>query len=154
MGNQLRAIYDRILEFQNVANRIHDEAMAEWDARQTSSLLVRARTEEGEYGTSEERERMDRERRRVYTKNKLASAKAQLRIVTQSYGDMVRTFLFQLACSHDECLQWLSFRLDFNQHYKRRDSRLSKPLTFSARMSNMSGVNSPMTGSQMSNYGF
>jgi gamma-tubulin complex component 3 len=69
--------------------------------------------------------------------------------VNQSYGDMVRTFLFQLTCSHDESLQCLSFRLDFNQHYKKRDSRLSKPLTFSHRRISMSGANSPMTGSQM-----
>ena len=41
--------------------------------------------------------------------------------------------LFQLTCSNDESLQCLSFRLDFNQHYKKRDSRLSKPLTFSHR---------------------
>ena len=32
----------------------------------------------------------------MYTKNKLGSARAQLRIVSQSYGDMVRTFLFQV----------------------------------------------------------
>ena len=33
----------------------------------------------------------------MYNKSKLGSAKAQLRIVSQSYGDMVRTFLFQVA---------------------------------------------------------
>ena len=32
----------------------------------------------------------------MYSKSKLGSAKAQLRIVSQSYGDMVRTFLFQV----------------------------------------------------------
>ena len=32
----------------------------------------------------------------MYNKSKLGSAKAQLRIVSQSYGDMVRTFLFQV----------------------------------------------------------
>jgi len=94
-------------------------------------------------------ESRDRERRRMYNKSKLGSAKAQLRIVSQSYGDMVRTFLFQLTCSNDESLQCLSFRLDFNQHYKKRDSRLSKPLTFSHRRMSMSGHGSPMTGSQM-----
>ena len=41
--------------------------------------------------------RRDRERRRMYNKSKLGSAKAQLRIVSQSYGDMVRTFLFQVV---------------------------------------------------------
>ena len=32
---QPRPIYDRILEFQTIANRIHDDTGTEWDARQT-----------------------------------------------------------------------------------------------------------------------
>ena len=46
--------------------------------------------------------RRDRERRRMYNKSKLGSAKAQLRIVSQSYGDMVRTFLFQVDAGRDD----------------------------------------------------
>jgi len=148
--NQLRAIYDRILEFQTIANRIHDDAVAEWDARHTRNLLINAKTKAGGYGTTDQIDQQDRERKKTYIKNKLGSARAQLRIVSQSYGDMVRTFLFQLTCSHDESLQFLSFRLDFNENYKKRDSRLSKPLTFShRRMSGMSGMSTPMMGSQM-----
>jgi len=146
---QLRAIYDRILEFQTVANRIHEEAVVEWDARQARVALMEARSRGGDYGVTEESEEKDKERRRVYTRSKLPSVKAQLRIVSQSYGDMVKTFLFQLTSSNDESLQCLSFRLDFNQHYKKRDSRLSKPLTFSHRKMSMSGMNSPMSHSQM-----
>ena len=79
--------------------------------------------------------------------------------------DLISRLLSQLTCSNDESLQCLSFRLDFNQHYKKRDARLSKPLTFSHRYStfqmpssfekrvfrrmSMSGHGSPMTGSQM-----
>jgi len=146
---QLRAIYDRILEFQAVAGRIHQEAVVEWDARQARVAVSEARSRGGEFGVTEEEEGRDKDRRRMYSKSKLGSAKAQLRIVSQSYGDMVRTFLFQLTCSHDESLQCLSFRLDFNQHYKKRDARLSKPLTFSHRRLSMSGHGSPRTGSQM-----
>ena len=36
----------------------------------------------------------------MYNKSKLGSAKAQLRIVSQSYGDMVRTFLFQVDINY------------------------------------------------------
>jgi gamma-tubulin complex component 3 len=124
--------------------------VAEWDARQTRSLLIISKTKGGGYGTTEQMDTQDRDRRKVYTKNKLGSARAQLRIVSQSYGDMVRTFLFQLTCSNDESLQCLSFRLDFNSHYKKRDSRLSKPLTFSHRRMSMSGMSTPMTSSVLS----
>ena len=49
--NQLRAIYDRILEFEAVAARIHEEAVAELEARVAREGRVAARTREGEYGT-------------------------------------------------------------------------------------------------------
>merc|ERR1719378_575493 len=53
---QLRAIYDRILEFQTVANRIHEDAVEEWDARQTRQLLIDSATGAGGYGTTEQQE--------------------------------------------------------------------------------------------------
>ena len=59
-------------------------------------MLVDNKTKAGGYGTTEQMEQQDKDRRKVYTKNKLGSARAQLRIVSQSYGDMVRTFLFQV----------------------------------------------------------
>ena len=51
----------------------------------------------------------DRERRRMYNKSKLGSAKAQLRIVSQSYGDMVRTFLFQVGGQLLTLAKWVLF---------------------------------------------
>jgi len=77
---QLRAIYDRILEFQAVAGRIHQEAVVEWDARQARTALTEARTRGGDFGVTEEAEARDRERRRMYNKSKLGSAKAAPRL--------------------------------------------------------------------------
>ena len=122
----------------------------QWEARQTRQLLIESSTKAGGYGTGEKEEREDKERRRVFAKTKLGTVRAQLKIVNQSYGDMVRTFLYQLTASNDESLQCLSFRLDFNSHYKKKDSRLSKPLMFSARRLSMSGNNSPMSSSFVS----
>ena len=108
----------------------------QWKARQTRQtrhLLVDSATRAGGYGTSEADQIEDKERRRTYVRTKLGSVRAQLKIVSQSYGDMVKTFLYQLTCSNDDGLQSLSFRLDFNSHYKKKDSRLSRPLMFSSR---------------------
>jgi len=140
---QLRAIYDRILEFQAIANRIHDDAVEEWEARQTRQLLMDSATRAGEYGTTEAEEKSDKDRRKTYTRTKLGSVRAQLKIVSQSYGDMVKTFLCQLTSSSDDGLQSLSFRLDFNSHYKKKDTRLSRMSMFSARRVSNSGYNSP-----------
>ena len=95
----------------------------QWEARQNRQLLMESATRGGDYGTGDQEEEEDRERRRVYLRTKLGSVRAQLKIVSQSYGDMVKTFLFQLTCSNDDGLQSLSFRLDFNSHYKKKDSR-------------------------------
>lgn len=147
MLTQLRAIYDRILEFQGIQDRLHEESAAEFESRLARERAIQAKTTKGGYGTSADLELQDEERRKSYAKSKLGSLKAQLKIVSQSYQDMVRTFLFQLTCSNDESLQCLSFRLDFNQHYKRKDSRLSRPLTFSHRR--LSGFNQSMSSSQL-----
>jgi len=57
----------------------------------------------------------------------------------------VKKFLLMLASQSEVSLQLLSFRLDFNEHYKRLDSRLTAPLTYQhRRLSEMgSGKNVP-----------
>ena len=115
----------------------------QWEARQTRQLLMDSATRAGEYGTTEAEEKSDKDRRKTYTRTKLGSVRAQLKIVSQSYGDMVKTFLCQLTSSSDDGLQSLSFRLDFNSHYKKKDSRLSRMSMFSARRVSNSGYNSP-----------
>jgi gamma-tubulin complex component 3 len=46
---------------------------------------------------------------------------------------MVRTFLLHLNCSLDQSLQFLSFRLDFNEFYKKKDARLGTSQTLQHR---------------------
>jgi len=144
---QLRTIYDRILEFQSIQEKLYQDTIAELEARNAYTARVSSRGAEGTYGTTEEEEQLENDRRRDFVKSTLAAAKANLRIVSLSYQDMVRTFLFQLTCSNEESLQCLSFRLDFNQHYKKKDSRISRPLTFANKR-----MNSSMSGSMQSSF--
>ncbi len=144
--NQLRAIYDRILEFQAIQNRLYVASTSEAEARLEQREALRRRERAGQYGTTAEEEDRARRRRRAFEKQTLAGLKSQLKIVSQSYQDMVRTFLLQLAVSGDQALQCLSFRLDFNQHYKRKDARLHQPLTYQA-----SRMRESLQGSQYSN---
>jgi len=127
---QLRAIYDRILEFQGIQSRLYAAASTEAEARMEEAETLRRRGRAGHYGITAEEEESMKRRKRAFTRTTLSAIKSQLKIVSQSYQDMVRTFLLQLAESGDQALQFLSFRLDFNQHYKRQDARLHTPLTF------------------------
>ena len=122
---QLRAIYDRVVEFDAVQNRLYSEALAEAEARR--SFENRSKR------TSRALDDVDLERQHTFAMEVMPKLETQLKIVSQSYQDMVRTFLLQLTVSQDQSLQCLSFRLDFNTHYKRKDSRLGAPLTFQHR---------------------
>ena len=63
----------------------------------------------------------------------LNSTRVALRILAQSYQEVVKKFLLLLASHPDISLQLLSSRLDFNDHYKRHDNRLAAPLTYQHR---------------------
>ena len=130
---QLRAIYDRILEFQNIQNKLYLAAVTEVEARKAFDDQIAAKGARGTYGLTRADEQKDLKRRHEFVRVILPNIEAQLKIVSQSYQDMVRTFLLQLACSQDQSLQFLSVRLDFNEHYKRKDARLGAPLTFQHR---------------------
>ena len=127
---QLRAIYDRIVEFQNIQNKLYLEAITELEARRTHEDEICSRTKRGQWGLTHNEEKREMRRRQEFIKTILPDIEAKLKIVSQSYQDMVKTFLLQLSCSQDQALQFLSVRLDFNEHYKRKDSRLGAPLTF------------------------
>lgn len=60
---------------------------------------------------------------------------SQLRILTHFYQGIVQQFLVLLTTSSDESLRFLSFRLDFNEHYKAREPRLRVSLGTRGRRS-------------------
>merc|ERR1719414_36271 len=131
--NDLRAIYGRILEFQNIQNKLYVVAVTESEARKSFETEIKAKGARGTYGLTRADEQKDLKRRHEFVRVILPNIEAQLKIISQSYQDKVRTFLLQLACSQDQSLQFLSVRLDFNQHYKRKDARLGAPLTYQHR---------------------
>ena len=132
---QLRAVYDRIVEFEGVQSRLYNAASDEADARRNFDASVQKRGQKGKYGLTQRDEDLEGERRDIFISDTIPKLETQLKIVSQSYQDMVRTFLLQLTVSQDQSLQCLSFRLDFNTHYKRKDARLGTPLTFQHRLS-------------------
>lgn len=134
----LRAIYDRIIEFQTIQNNLYVAAVAEVEARRSVDQLIKQRERAGVYGLTEEEEAENEERETEFQEVTLPKLKNRLKICSQSYRDKVRTFLLQLACCQDTSLQCLSFRLDFNEHYKKEDLVISTKLTYKhRRVSNM-----------------
>jgi len=81
-------------------------------------------------------EELERKRSVKFVDNVIPDTRAQLKVLSKSYQDMVQQFLMMLTSHHDVSLRFLSFRLDFNEHYKKIEPKLRSPLThrFSKRI--------------------
>ncbi|KPP78777.1 hypothetical protein Z043_101693, partial [Scleropages formosus] len=77
----------------------------------------------GEWGVTAAEESEEKKRIQEFQET-IPKMRSQLRILTHFYQGIVQQFLVLLMSSSDESLQFLSFRLDFNEHYKARDPRL------------------------------
>uniref|UniRef100_A0A8C3I1S8 Tubulin gamma complex component 3 n=1 Tax=Chrysemys picta bellii TaxID=8478 RepID=A0A8C3I1S8_CHRPI len=132
--NQLRAIFDQIIELQSAQDGMYRAALEELQLRLQFEEKKKQRELEGEWGvtTSEEEEENKRIREFQESVPKMCS---QLRILTHFYQGIVQQFLILLTTSSDESLRFLSFRLDFNEHYKAREPRLRMSLGTRGRRS-------------------
>ncbi|KAJ8351983.1 hypothetical protein SKAU_G00234590 [Synaphobranchus kaupii] len=136
--NQLRAIFDQIIEFQNAQDSLYRSGLEELQLRLQFEETKRERQEEGEWGVTAAQEAEESRHVQKFQET-IPKMRSQLRILTHFYQGIVQQFLVLLMTSSDESLQFLSFRLDFNEHYKARDPRLRASLGASRgrRSSNM-----------------
>merc|ERR1712083_646473 len=86
---------------------------------------IRRREKQGEWGTSAEEEAAEEARRENFRQAPLHNTRKKLRVLAQSYQNMVEQFLVLLAGHQDASLRFLSFRLDFDEHYKSVHRRVS-----------------------------
>ncbi|XP_008425059.1 gamma-tubulin complex component 3 isoform X1 [Poecilia reticulata] len=115
--NQLRAIFDQIIEFQNAQDSLYRSALEELTLRLQFEEKKRQREEEGEWGVTAEQEAEEKRRIQEF-QDTIPKMRSQLRILTHFYQSIVQQFLVLLMTSTDESLRFLSFRLDFNEHYR------------------------------------
>uniref|UniRef100_A0A8P4K2I4 Tubulin gamma complex component 3 n=1 Tax=Dicentrarchus labrax TaxID=13489 RepID=A0A8P4K2I4_DICLA len=134
--NQLRAIFDQIIEFQSAQDSLYRSALEELTLRLQYEEKKRQR--EGEWGVTAEQEAEEKKRIQEF-KETIPKMRSQLRILTHFYQSIVQQFLVLLMTNSDESLRFLSFRLDFNEHYRAREPRLRASLGASRgrRLSNI-----------------
>ncbi|XP_021924239.1 gamma-tubulin complex component 3 homolog isoform X2 [Zootermopsis nevadensis] len=150
LSTQLRTVYELILQLQSLEEELHARSLSELQALAKHEELVEERGKLGQFGTSTHEEELYHKQSQDFKQRYITSVQTQLRILSKSYQDVVKKFLLMLASQSDVSLQLLSFRLDFNEHYKRLDSRLRAPLTYQhRRLSEMgSGKNIPGASQQ------
>lgn len=125
--NQLRAIFDQIIEFQNAQDSLYRSALEELALRLQYEEKKQRREEEGQWGVTAEQEAEEKKRVQEFQET-IPKMRSQLRILTHFYQSIVQQFLVLLMTSPDESLRFLSFRLDFNEHYRAREPRLRASL--------------------------
>ncbi|KAL8625039.1 hypothetical protein ACOMHN_012048 [Nucella lapillus] len=125
---QLRTIFDLIIQFETAQDTFYQAANEELEARSHFAQQGEARTQQGEWAVTEGEQRGEQERRASFLRSIIPSTRAQMTVLAQSYQDMVQRFLVMVTCHPDVSLRFLSFRLDFNQHYKVKEPNTRSPL--------------------------
>ncbi|KAL1773006.1 gamma-tubulin complex component 3 [Sigmodon hispidus] len=132
--NQLRAVFDQIIELQNAQDAMYRAALEELQRRLQFEEKKKQRELEGQWGVTAAEEEEENRRIREF-QDSIPKMCSQLRILTHFYQGVVQQFLVLLTTSSDESLRFLSFRLDFNEHYKAREPRLRVSLGSRGRRS-------------------
>ncbi|XP_012278710.1 gamma-tubulin complex component 3 [Orussus abietinus] len=131
--DHLRSVYGPILELQNLEETFLARTMQEYEARNRIDKFVDKTSEQTkQWGKCTSDDTENAERQTAFTKY-LNTLSIQLKFLSRMYQDRVQKFLLMLASAEDASLQLLSVRLDFNEYYKSKDSRLVAPLTYQHR---------------------
>ncbi|XP_060922876.1 gamma-tubulin complex component 3 [Limanda limanda] len=125
--NQLRSIFDQIIEFQRVQDSLYRSALEELTLRLQYEERKKQREAEDQWGVRAESEAEEKRRIQEF-QDTIPKMRSQFRILTDCYQGSVQQFLVLLMTSTDESLRFLSFRLDFNEHYRAREPRLRASL--------------------------
>ena len=135
---QYRAICDYILEFQSHVNNFLRATDSEISSQIKYESNQELREKRGEWGVVSNEDKEEEERRQLYENETIPKAIAWMSIVTHNYRDNVHKFLVMLADHQDRELQELSARLDYNEHYKKKDKRLETSFTFASHKQRLS----------------
>jgi gamma-tubulin complex component 3 len=123
--NQLRGIFDTVHEFKDFLNKFDSSVMVEYERRKNIKIHSPEQL---------------REAQKEFFKKFVSHAKGKVETIYTAFQDLVRAFLLKLNRQQELNLQCLSFRLDFNEHYQQKDSRLTQPLTYQHRRLSMGNV--------------
>ncbi|EDW48794.1 gamma-tubulin complex component 3 isoform X1 [Drosophila sechellia] len=140
--HSLEVVYDNIIELEKWQSSFYKDCFKELSARKELSKIVEKSEEKGVYGLTNNMI-LQRDQEAKMFAEKMDIACRGLEVIATDYEKAVSSFLMSLNSSDDPNLQLFGTRLDFNEYYKKRDTNLSKPLTFEhMRMSNVFALNS------------
>ncbi|RWS31957.1 gamma-tubulin complex component 3-like protein [Leptotrombidium deliense] len=122
LAEQLRAIYDVIIEYQSLKESFWKAVNKEIEERRKFDCVKNSDSSSA---------KSEKERRYNFENDSIPNFRVRIQLLAHTYQDMVQKFLLLLADHRDADLRFLSFRLDFNEHYKKRNKSLETSFTYS-----------------------
>ncbi|GBN57617.1 Gamma-tubulin complex component 3 [Araneus ventricosus] len=133
LQHQLAGIYLSIIEFDKVQNAFWKEVKIAVAKMDEMTELIETKTSKNEWGITESQKVEYLKPLNHLKTDVIPKTKATLRVLSVNYEDFVQKFLITLNDQDDTNLRFLSFRLDFNEHFKNKNSRLQTSLTYQNR---------------------
>nr|XP_016937850.2 gamma-tubulin complex component 3-like [Drosophila suzukii] len=139
--HSLETVYENIMCLETWQSNFYKVCFQELNARKELVKEVEKSETQGVYGLTNEM-MLQRDQEAKIFAQKVEAAFHGLEVIASAYEKAVSSFLMTLNSSRNPNLQLFGTRLDFNEYYKKRDTNLSKPLTFEhMRMSNVFSLN-------------
>lgn len=119
MLSQLRSIFDIINTFQKAHAALYDAGVDELQRRLAFEGRAYANSEAGNWGTvAADSDGNDASAARFLSLT-LSGHKAKIDVIARQFQGMTGRFLTMLTTQSDPSLRFLSFRIDFNEYYRR-----------------------------------
>ena len=125
LNSQLRSIYEGVVEFHKKLNHL--------DVHVTKEVMIRKKMADKKAGDPIDPHEL--QERRQFESDYLPDFNFKYQTASRTYQTMVQQFLILLADHPDEDMKFLSIRLDFNEHYKKKNKFLETSFTYSHRLS-------------------
>lgn len=127
--SHLEVVYGTIINLEVLQTQFYEDCLQELTAREKMMKDIVASEKAGSFGLTTE-QKLERDQASKIFEQKVSTFCLSLDGYANKYGKAVGRFLLALNSSDDPNLQLFGTRLDFNEYYKKRDTNLSKPLTF------------------------
>lgn len=134
LSGTLETIYRSVLNLDAWQDKFYDRCARELEQRRAMEAEVALSEQMGRYGVTKEQQ-FDRDQQQKMFHAGLEKDRGQLKKIAYTYEQSVRQFLLLLAEANDLELQTFGTRIDFNDHFKKNDSRLQEQGTFARQSS-------------------
>jgi len=119
MLSQLRSIFDVIVNFKSAQEGVYEAGSEELARRNLDTGKAYEASLAGQWGVTDPSLYARNSQTSKFLKQVLPEAEAKLRVLMRQFKDMVGRFLTMLMSKSDANLRFLSFRVDFNEFYRR-----------------------------------